>query len=56
MIRNPKTRRALSAALMVIGGVLIFLAPEDIGVGVLLLALGLVLEVVGTLMHRQSGD
>jgi len=56
MIRNPKTRRTLSLALMVIGGVLIFLAPEGIWVGVLLLALGLAMEVAGTLMHRRAGD
>lgn len=49
MIRNPRTRRGLSVSLLVLGGVLVFLAPEDIWLGVLLLALGLGLEVVGVL-------
>lgn len=56
MIRNPNIRRALSLALMVIGGVLIFLAPEGIWLGAVLLALGVALEVAGTLMHRRPGD
>lgn len=54
MIKNPRTRRALSLILLILGGVLFFLAPEDIWVGALLVALGLALEVAGALMaHRQ---
>lgn len=52
MIKNPRIRRAFSLALMIGGGVLIFLAPEDIWVGVLLLGLGVVLELVGALMRQ----
>jgi drug/metabolite transporter (DMT)-like permease len=56
MIGNPRTRRVLSLALMVLGGILLFLAPQDVWVGVLLLGLGVALEVVGTLMQRRAGD
>ena len=55
MIKNPRTRRALSLALMIGGGVLIFLAPEDIWIGVLLLGLGVALELVGA-MFRQPPE
>lgn len=54
MIRNPRARRALSVLLMVVGGVLLFLAPEDIWIGALLLGLGIALEVAGALMYRRS--
>ncbi len=54
MIRNPRTRRALSLSLLVLGGVLVFLAPEDIWLGVLLLVLGLGLEVAGALMAHPG--
>lgn len=54
MIRNPRTRRALSLLLLVLGGLFLFLAPENIWIGVVLLGLGLALEVAGTLMQRQS--
>jgi drug/metabolite transporter (DMT)-like permease len=55
MIRNPRIRRTLSLALMVAGGVFIFLAPDDVALGVVLLALGLALEVAGMLVQRRSG-
>ncbi len=54
MIKSPKTRRILSLSLMAIGGLLLFLAPEDIWVGSLLMVLGAVLEIAGTLMQRRS--
>lgn len=53
MIRDPRTRRRLSLALLILGGLLLFLAPEDIWIGGLLLALGVALEVAGALMHRR---
>jgi Na+/phosphate symporter len=52
MIRNPRTRRALSLLLLVLGGVFLFLAPEDIWIGVLLLVLGVGLEILAAVMHR----
>jgi drug/metabolite transporter (DMT)-like permease len=54
MITNPRIRRALALLLLVLGGVLLFLAPENIWIGVLLLALGMALEAAGTLMQRRS--
>lgn len=55
MTRNPRTRRTLSLALMALGGLLLFLAPEDIWIGTLLLGLGAALEAAGTLMQRRPG-
>jgi hypothetical protein len=52
MMRNPQTRRALALLLTVLGGLAMFLAPEDIWIGALLLGLGVALEVAGTLMQR----
>ena len=52
MIKNPRTRRSISLALIVVGGVLIFLAPDDIWVGVLLLGFGVSLELLGTLIKK----
>lgn len=56
MIKNPRTRRSVSLALIIVGGILIFLAPDDIWVGVLLLGFGVSLELVGALMKRRSGE
>lgn len=53
MIRNPNTRRALSLLLTVLGGLAIFLAPQGIWIGTLLLGLGVALEVAGRLMQRS---
>lgn len=55
MIRNPRTRRALSLVLMALGGLLLFLAPEDFWIGTVLLCLGAALEVAGMLMQRGKG-
>lgn len=52
MIKNVRTRRALSLGLVVLGGVLLFLAPEDIWIGVLLVAVGLALEVIGAMVGQ----
>ncbi len=54
MIRKPGTHRMLSLALMALGGVLLFLAPEDFWIGTLLLAVGGALEVTGALMRRRE--
>lgn len=55
MIRNPRTRRTLSLVLMALGGLLLFLVPEDIWIGTLLLGLGVALEIAGILMQRRAG-
>jgi hypothetical protein len=53
MISNPRSRRALSLAVMALGGVLLFLVPQDIWIGTFLLGLGIGLEVAGTRLHRR---
>ena len=54
MIKNPRTKRAISLSLLILGGVLIFLAPEDIWIGVVLFALGLGIEIAGLVLgHRR---
>jgi hypothetical protein len=52
-IRNTKSRRAISLSLLVAGGVFIFLAPDDVWVGVALLVVGVALEIIGARMYRQ---
>jgi drug/metabolite transporter (DMT)-like permease len=48
-----KRRRISAIALVVLGGALIFLAPEQTVIGVVLMILGVVIETVGiTLEHR----
>ncbi|SFL71626.1 hypothetical protein [Nitrosomonas communis] len=54
MIRNPRTKRILSISLFILGGVLIFLAPENAWVGVVLLSLGLGVEIAALILsHRK---
>lgn len=48
-----KIRRIIAGCLVVLGGVLIFFAPETVG-GFILIALGVVVEGVGIyLEHRR---
>lgn len=55
MIKHPHRRRALSAGLIVLGGVLIFLAPDDVWIGAVLAISGIVIEVIAFgLMHRND--
>lgn len=54
MTKTPRTRRVLSLGLMILGGVILFLTPADLWAGAMLVALGIVLEVTGTLLgHRK---
>ena len=54
MIKNPRSKRILSISLLVLGGVLIFLAPENAWIGVILLVLGLGVEMAGLVLgHRR---
>lgn len=53
MIRNPRTRRASAIILIVLGAILMFLAPE-VWQGALLLALGVVLELAGIALERKA--
>jgi hypothetical protein len=52
MLHKRRPRRALAISLVVLGGVLIFLAPA-IWAGLIVLGLGVVVELIGiTLEHR----
>jgi hypothetical protein len=54
MIRNPRTKRLLSVVLLILGGMLMFFAPENIWIGAILFALGLGLEIAGLVLgHRK---
>lgn len=54
MIRNPRTKRLLSILLLILGGLLMFFAPENIWIGAILFALGLCVEIAGLVLgHRK---
>lgn len=52
MSLGRKSRRALASVLVVLGGVLIFLTTE-VRAGMVLLAIGVVLELVGIMLERR---
>ena len=55
MITNPRTKRILSISLLVLGGILMFFAPENIWIGAMLFALGVGIEIAGLVLgHRNS--
>lgn len=47
-----KLRRLVAIALVILGGILIFFAPETLG-GVVLVAIGVTVEVVGIILERR---
>jgi drug/metabolite transporter (DMT)-like permease len=53
MIKNPRTRRAIAAIMVVLGAALMLLAPEA-WPGALLLILGVVLELFGIALERKA--
>lgn len=53
MIKNPRTRRASAVIMVVLGAILMLLAPE-VWSGALLLILGVVLELVGIALERKA--
>jgi len=53
MIKNPRTRRTIAVILIVLGAILMFLAPE-VWQGALLLALGVVLELFGIALEHKD--
>ncbi|WP_157265689.1 hypothetical protein [Thiobacillus thioparus] len=53
MLRKRRTRRVLAAALVVLGGVLMALAPE-IWAGLLVLALGVAVEMAGIALEHKA--
>jgi hypothetical protein len=54
MIRHPHTRRAFALVLTVLGGVMLFLAPDDVWIGAILLSLGMALEIIGAWLQRRN--
>ncbi len=55
MIRNPRSKRLLSIPLLILGGLLMFLAPENIWMGAILFILGIAVEIAGlVLAHRDK--
>ena len=53
MLKKPRSRRALAMFLVVLGGVLMVLAPE-IWAGLAVLALGVVVELAGIALERRA--
>ncbi len=53
MIRNKSTRRFAALGLIGVGGVLMLLAPS-VWVGLIPLALGLLLEVIGIALEHDE--
>ncbi len=53
MIRNPRIRRAGAMIMVILGAILMLLAPE-VWQGALLLALGVVVELVGIALERKD--
>lgn len=53
MIRNPRLRRTAAAILVVLGAILMFLAPE-VWQGAVLLVLGIVLELLGIALEHKA--
>lgn len=53
MLRNRRSRRVLAVFLVVLGGVLMYLAPEVWG-GLAVLTLGVLIELVGIALERKT--
>jgi hypothetical protein len=56
MIKNPNARRILSVVLVVAGGVLIFLAPEQVWIGGVMAALGIGMEFIAIAVGHRRKD
>lgn len=53
MMRNRRLRRAAAVTAIVVGGLLLWLAPSSLA-GVLAFAVGVVLELVGLALERRG--
>lgn len=53
MVSKRRSRRVLAIFLVVLGGVLLFLAPE-MWFGLVLLALGVVIELAGIALEHKA--
>jgi hypothetical protein len=58
MLRQTKLRRTVGGILILTGGLLMWLAPETAfvrsGAGLMLLAAGIVLELIGIALERRD--
>jgi hypothetical protein len=54
MIKNLHTRRIISTAMILLGGLLIFLAPDDVWIGIVLALLGVGIELVGIMLSHSD--
>jgi hypothetical protein len=54
MIKNPRNRRILSYGMILLGGVLIFLAPDDVWIGIVLTLLGVGIELAGIMLAHSE--
>ena len=54
MTLRVRTKRILSISLMIIGGILMFFAPENIWIGALLFILGLGIEIAGLMLGHNK--
>lgn len=56
MFKPPHRRRALSVSLVVLGGILIFLAPDNVWIGAVLAIAGIIIELIAfKLAHSNNG-
>jgi uncharacterized membrane protein HdeD (DUF308 family) len=53
MIRNRRVRRSLAAVLVLVGGVLLLMAPS-VHYGLVAFGLGIVLELAGIVIERRD--
>ena len=57
MIKNSRTRRRVSLGFLASGAALLLLAPENAWIGLVFVALGLLLEVLGIrLGHSDKAE
>jgi hypothetical protein len=54
MSSDRRTKRYLSVLLLIVGGILMFLAPENIWIGAILFVLGLAMEIAGLVLRRNK--
>jgi hypothetical protein len=56
LVRHRKTRQVTAIALVVLGGALMWLSPEDTAAGAALLAAGIALEIAGITLERTARE
>lgn len=56
MNKHPHRRRTLSAILIVLGGILIFFAPDNALTGAVLAAAGIVIELIAFGLARREDE